>query len=197
MVDIGNTVTPDTESLLTIQRLDPIYADFTIAESDLTSVQTNMNRGTLKVEVRLPEDPSEPRDGALTFLDNAVQDGTGTVKLRATTSNEDHKFWPGRFVNVRLVMSVKKDAILIPAVAPQMSAQGTYVYVIKQDSSAELRPVKVGQKQGDMVVINSGLQPGENVVVNGQLGVTPGGKVHVNESRASEAPQQAEKGGES
>jgi multidrug efflux system membrane fusion protein len=188
LVDVGNLVETDNV-LLTIQRLDPIYADFTIAESDLTSVQTNMQKGTLKVEVRLPDSPDKnegPREGTLTFLDNAVQSGTGTVKLRATIANADHKFWPGRFVNIRLVLNIQKDAILVPAVAPQMSAQGNFVYVIKQDNTAELRPVTLGQQQGELVVINKGLQPGERVVVAGHLGVVPGGKVNVNESQAAE-----------
>lgn len=195
MVDIGNIVTPDTETLLMIQRLDPIYADFTIAENELSAVQTNMDRGTLKVELRLPDEADDtPRDGTLTFLDNAVQDGTGTVNLRATTSNQDHHFWPGRFVKVRLVLSTQQNAVLIPATAPQMSAKGSFVYIVKQDSSAELRPITLGLRQGEFVVVNQGLRPGERVVVNGQLGVTPGGKVRVDEARASEAPQNTEKG---
>lgn len=198
MVDIGNIVTPDTETLLMIQRLDPIYADFTIAENDLNAVQSNMDRGILKVELRLPDAANDtPREGTLTFLDNAVQDGTGTVNLRATTSNQDHYFWPGRFVKIRLVLSTQQDAVLIPASAPQMSAKGSFVYTIKQDSSAELRPVTLGLRQGDLVVVSQGLQPGERVVVNGQLGVTPGGKVRVEEPRASETAPKTEKGGES
>jgi membrane fusion protein, multidrug efflux system len=183
LVDLGNIVEAnDEQPLLTIQRMDPIYADFTIPESDLTAVQVNMRRGTLKTEIRLPDDASVTREGSLTFLDNAVQNQTGTVKLRATIPNEDHRFWPGRFVKVRLVLSTQQDAILIPATAPQMSAKGTFVYVVKQDSTAELRPVTLGQRQDDLVVIAEGLQPGERVVVSGQLGVTPGGKVRVDQA---------------
>jgi multidrug efflux system membrane fusion protein len=130
-------------------------------------------------------------------LDNAVQDGTGTVKLRATIANPDHFFWPGRFVNVRLVLDTQKNAVLVPAVAPQNSAKGPFVYVIKQDSTAELRPVTLGQKQGDLVVINSGVKAGEKVVSNGQLGVTPGGKVRVQENPASLADQVKRPGEES
>jgi len=177
LVDLGNVVKENETALLTIQRLDPIYADFTVTENDLTAVQRNMRSGALQVEVRLPDEPDKPIAGALTFLDNSVQRETGTVGLRATVANPDHRLWPGRFVNVRLVLSTLPKAVLVPAVAPQMSAKGSFVYVVKPDSTAELRPVVTGQRQGDLVVISQGVKPGEKVVVNGQLGVTPGGKV--------------------
>ena len=179
LVDSGNVVTANRGELLTIQRLDPVYADFTVPENDLTAVQRNMARGSLQVEMQLPDEPGEPRVGTLTFLDNAVQDGTGTVKLRATIPNNDHRFWPGRFVKIRLVLDTLQQAVLVPAAAPQASAQGPFVYVVKQDSTAEQRTVTPGQRQGDLVVIREGVQPGERIVVNGQLGVTPGGKVRI------------------
>lgn len=178
-VDAGNVVTANNGSLLVIQRLDPIYADFTVTESQLSSVQRNMAKGVLKVEVRLPDDEARPREGKLTFLDNSVQEGSGTVKLRATLANADRRFWPGRFAKVRLILQTQRDAVLVPADAPQLSAKGSFVYVVKADSSAELRPVKVGQRQSDLVVISDGLKASERVVVSGQLGVTPGGKVRV------------------
>ena len=180
-VDIGNVVSPNTNNgpLLVIQRLDPIYADFTITEKDLSRVQRNMARQALGAEVSLPDDNGPARDGKLTFVDNSVQQGTGTVKLRATLANGDRRFWPGRFANVRLILATQEQAILIPAGAPQMSAKGPFVYVVKEDSTAELRPVTPGQRQGDMIVIEKGVKAGERVVVQGQLGVTPGGKVSI------------------
>jgi multidrug efflux system membrane fusion protein len=177
LVDTGNVVEANKTPLLTIQRIDPIYADFTVNQNDLTAVQDNMRRGTLRVEVRLQDEDDKPLAGQLTFLDNAVQDATGTVQLRATVDNHDRRLWPGRLVKVRLVLSTLKSAVLVPSVAPQMSAKGQFVYVVKEDSTAELRLVKTGQPQGDLVVIEEGVKPGEKVVVNGQLGVTPGGKV--------------------
>jgi membrane fusion protein, multidrug efflux system len=187
LVDIGNVVEANKGSLLVIQRIDPIYADFTITENDLTDVQKNMDQGTLRVEVQLPDDPGEPRVGGLTFLDNAVQDGTGTVKLRATLPNSDHRFWPGRFVKVRLVLSTLHDAVLVPASAPQTSAQGPFVFVVNQDSVAEMRPVTLGQRQEDQVVVTHGLEPGERVVIAGQIAVMPGGKVMVAQPDAAGA----------
>ncbi len=178
-VDIGNVVTANSGSLLVIQRLDPVYADFTVTENDLTAVQRHLAKRGLRVEVRLPDESADARQGELTFLDNSVQEGTGTVKLRATLANSDRRFWPGRFAKVRLVLDTRADAVLIAAEAAQLSAKGPFVYVIKSDSSAELRPVKLGQRQGDSVVIEEGVKAGEQVVVKGQLGVTPGGKVRV------------------
>ncbi len=182
LVDVGNIVTANTGSLLTIQKLDPIYADFTVTENDLTAVQKNMSRGTLRVEIRLPDEPDKPVPGDLTFLDNAVADASGTVKLRATARNADHRLWPGRFVQARLVLSTIKNAVLVPSAATQMSAKGPFVYVVTDYSTADLRPVTLGQRQGDLVVVQNGVRGGERVVVNGQLGVTPGGKVHVAEA---------------
>ncbi|HEU0184321.1 MAG TPA: efflux RND transporter periplasmic adaptor subunit [Blastocatellia bacterium] len=180
LADVGNLAALGAGTpLLVIQRLDPIYADFTISQNDLSAVQRNMSQGTLKAEVRLPDEANKPVVGNLTFVDNEVKGATGTVNLRATIANGDRRFWPGRFVNVRLVLNVLHGAILIPATAPQMSARGQFVYVIKGDSTAEMRPVTVGQRQGDMVVIQKGISSGEKVVVNGHMGVTPGGKVLV------------------
>jgi len=184
LVDLGNVVTPGDSPLLVIQRLDPIYADFTIPESDLTEVQRNMAQRTLRAEVRLADESIKAREGKLTFLDNSVQEGTGTVKLRATVENKDRLFWPGRFARIRLILDTHHSAVLVPAEAPQLSAKGSFVYVVKQDESAELRPVTVGQRHGDLIVIAQGVKEGERVVINGQLGVTPGAKVQITGSGA-------------
>jgi multidrug efflux system membrane fusion protein len=195
LVDIGNVVNPGNfggaTSMLVIQRVDPIYADFTVPQNDLSSVQRNMSQGTLKAEVRLPDEPDSPVAGELTFLDNAVQNTTGTVNLRATIPNRDRRFWPGRFVNIRLVLSTVRNAVLVPASAPQMSAKGQFVYVVSDDLTAELRPVMTGQRQGDQVVIDQGLKTGERVVVQGQIAVIPGGKVSIAESGGSETARNA------
>jgi multidrug efflux system membrane fusion protein len=187
-VDVGNVVSANNGSLLVIQRLDPIYADFTVTERELSAVQRNMANRTLVARVSLPDDVGQAREGNLTFLDNSVQDGTGTVKLRATIANRDRLFWPGRFAKVRLILAIKRDAVLVPAEASQMSAKGSFVYVVKSDSSAEQRFVKPGQRQDEMLVIEDGLKSGEQVVIKGQLGVTPGGKVRIVQPAASENP---------
>ena len=188
LVDVGNVVQPNTTSLLSIQRLDPIYANFTITEGDLPAVQRQMSRGMLKAAVRLPSDPeNSARAGRVEFLDNAVQNGTGTVNLRATMSNSDHHFWPGQFVDVKLVLSTEKGAVLIPNQAAQISQRGPFVYIVKSDDTAELRPVKLGQRQGDEVVVTEGIAPNERVVLAGQMLVRPGSKVRIDGS-SSPAP---------
>ena len=188
LVDVGNVVQANTTALLLIQRLDPIYADFTITERDLPNVQKEMTRGTLKTFVRLPSDPEEHvRGGKLTFLDNTVQNGTGTVFLRATISNPDHHFWPGQFVNVRLVLATQKGAVLIPNQATQISQKGPFVYVVKPDNTADLRLVTLGQRQGDNIVVSQGVAAGENVIVAGQMTVAPNSKVRVDAGGATPA----------
>ena len=180
LVDVGNVVLANSTSLLSIQRLDPIYANFTITEGDLPTVQKQMSSSILTAAVRLPSDAENTaRTGRVEFLDNAVQNGTGTVNLRATMSNPDHHFWPGQFVDVKLVLRTQKQAVLIPDEAAQISQQGPFVYVVKSDDTAELRPVKLGQRQGDQVVVTEGLAPDERVVLAGQMLVRPGGKVRV------------------
>ena len=186
LVDVGNVVTANSTSLLSIQRLDPIYATFTITEGDLPAVQKQMSSGVLKATVRLPSDSENiARIGRVEFLDNAVQNGSGTVNLRATMNNPDRPFWPGQFVNVKLILSTEKGAVLIPNQATQISQRGPFVYVVKSDDTAELRPVKLGQRQGDEVVVTEGLAPNERVVLAGQMLVHPGGKVRVENSQST------------
>jgi multidrug efflux system membrane fusion protein len=184
LVDVGNVVTANSSTLLSIERLDPIYADFTVTENDFSEVQRHTSRGTLRVEVRLPDELDKPFAGQLTFLDNAVQSSSGTVMLRATIPNGSHRLWPGRFVNVRLILAMMPGAVLVPAATPQDSAKGPFVYVVKEDSTAEPRPVKLGQRQGDLVVVEQGLKSGERVITNGQIAVTPGGKVRIDQGNA-------------
>src|SRR5215213_3928358 len=204
LVDIGNVVNPGGASssetnngsgangaLLVIERLDPIYADFTISQNNLTAVQEQMRAGTLMAEVRLPDSADSAVPGRLTFIDNAVQTETGQVTLRATLPNPDHRFWPGRFVNIRLLLGTVQGAVLVPASAPQMSAKGSYVYVVRPDLTAEQRQVSLGQRQGDLVVVEKGVAAGEKVVTNGQLGVTPDGKVLIEQPANNSAPAAA------
>jgi len=200
LVDAGNIVQANTSSLLSIQRMDPIYALFTITESDLPQAQKQLTRGTLKALVRLPGEPeNNARPGKVEFLDNSVQNATGTVNLRATLPNSDRHFWPGQFVNVKLVLETKNGAVLIPSQAAQISQQGPYVFVIKSDNTAELRQITLGQRQGSDVVIDKGLAPGERVVLAGHLLVRPGGKVQIQGASAPAAtpgskPAGSEKG---
>ena len=180
-VDVGNVVKVNDQTLLVVQRLDPIYADFTITERDLPRVRQHLTAGggTLKAQVWVPGTQGEPRAGDLTFLDTSVQPGAGRVKLRATLPNADRHFWAGQFVNVRLVLEVKKGAVLVPTRAVQIGQSGPYVYVVGADSTAALRPVKQGQRQGESVAVEDGVSAGERVVTTGQKFLFPGARVTV------------------
>src|SRR5438067_955770 len=177
-VDVGNLVGPSSPALVTIQGLDPIYTDFTVAETDLALVRKYLGGANLKVQTYSPDEKLPPRLGDLYFIDNAVQPGSGTVKARAVTPNPDRALWPSEFVRVRFILDTIKDARLVPSQAVQISQSGPFVFVMKPDSTVDLRPVKPGQRQdGDLVVVESGVEPGETVVVTGQLALAPGTKV--------------------
>ena len=175
MVDVGNVVKENETALLSVQTISPIYADFTVNEQELAAVRGNMAGGTLKTLVMLPTDGANGREGQLTFLDNSVQNATGTVRVRATIPNQDLHFWPGQFVNVRLVLKTLKDAVLVPNTATQVSQQGLFVFVVHDDDKSPTKfsvaqtPIQVGQRQGDMVVISDGVKQGDKVVTAGQM----------------------------
>jgi len=177
---------------------EPEYKlDETVTERDLPDVQKQMVRGNLQAQVRLPSDgENRTRAGKVTFLDNAVQNGTGTVNLRATIPNSDSHFWPGQFVNVRLVLATDKGAVMIPNEAAQISQKGPFVYVVKPDQTAELRVITLGQRQGSNVVVTNGLAAGESVVLTGQLTVVPGAKVKVVQGAPESANPTGRSGGD-
>jgi membrane fusion protein, multidrug efflux system len=177
-VDIGNLVGPTSPPLVVIQGLDPIYTDFTVAETDLALVRKYLGGPNVKVQTYSPDEKRAPRMGDLYFIDTAVQPGSGTVKARGVTPNPDHAFWPSEFVRVRFILDTIKDARLVPSQAVQISQRGPFIFVLKPDNTVDLRPVKPGQRQdGDLTVVESGVQPDETVVVTGQLALAPGAKV--------------------
>jgi multidrug efflux system membrane fusion protein len=193
-VDVGNLVGPSTPPLVTIQGLDPIYTDFTVAENDLPLVRQYLGGPNVKVETYLADGSIAPRIGDLYFIDNAVQPGSGTVRVRGVTANPDRALWPSEFVLVRFILDVLKNATLVPSQAVQVSQSGPFVFVLKPDNTVDLQPVKPGQRQdGDLMVIESGVKPGETVVVTGQLALSPGAKV----APQPYAPQNAGKSQES
>jgi membrane fusion protein, multidrug efflux system len=183
-VDVGNIVAIGAPPLLTIQGLDPIYTDFTVAEPDLPLVRRYLGGPNVKVQTSSEDENVPPRTGDLYFIDNAVQPGAGTVKARAVTPNSDRALWPSQFVHVRLVLDVLKEAKLVPSGAVQIGQNGPYVFVVKSDSTLDLRPVKSGQRQGDLTVITDGLKVGETVVTSGQLQLAPGAKVAPQQTNA-------------
>ena len=191
-VDIGNLVGPSSSALVTIQGLDPIYTDFTVAETDLALVRKYLGGPNVKVQTYSPDAKIASRTGDLYFIDNAVQPGSGTVKARAVTPNPDRALWPSEFVRVRFILDTIKDARLVPAQTVQISQSGPFVFILKPDNTVDLRPVKPGQRQdGDMTVIEGGVEPDETVVVTGQLALAPGAKV---DPKPYNVPQAASEG---
>jgi len=180
LVDVGNMVSSGGGAgtvLVTIQGIDPIYTDFTIAEPDIPLVRKYLGGPNVKVMTDAEDDQMPAREGKLSFVDNALQSGSGTVKARGVTPNPDRALWPSQFVHVRLILDVLKNAKLVPSGAVQIGQNGPYIFVVKPDSTLDLRQVKPGQRQGDLTVITEGVNAGETVVVAGQLQLAPGTKV--------------------
>ena len=169
MVHAGNLVRAnDTTPLVVINRLSPINVSFAIPESQLATVQHYLARGNLHVHAT-PGDEREAVSGRITFVDNEVDETTGTIKLKGTFANTDRRLWPGQFVNVVLQLTTEADAVVVPTLAVQAGQQNQYVYVVKDDQTVELRPVVVSRAAGSESIIKEGLTPGETVVTDGQL----------------------------
>jgi multidrug efflux system membrane fusion protein len=175
LIDVGNYVQVGGDDvLLTLNQISPIRVSFYIPEKDLPRI-TALNKA-LKTVVLIN---GEDIQGDLFLINNQVDEKTGTILLQSLFENRDRKLWPGEFVDVRLVLELKKDAVLLPIQAVQIGQEGPYLYVVKSDSTVELRKVKTGQKEDDRVIIESGISPKETVVLEGQLNLSPGVKVNI------------------
>jgi len=180
MVHVGNLVKAnDVPVLLVINQISPIYVDFALAQQYLSEVKKYMATGRLRVAAFLPNDEQHPEQGVLTFVDNAVDTSTGTIRLKGTFANTARRLWPGQFVNVLLTLTAQPKAIVVPSQAIQSSQAGSYVFVVTSDLKAESRPVAVGRTIAGEAVIEKGLQPGEKVVTDGQLRLVPGARVEI------------------
>jgi membrane fusion protein, multidrug efflux system len=170
LVDAGNMVhAADAGGMLVITQVQPISVIFTLPEDNLPEVSAQMGKGAqLTVEAYSRDDKTKLADGKLQTIDNQIDQTTGTVKLKSMFENRDLSLWPNQFVNIRLFLSIRKDATVIPSAAIQRGAQGTFVYVVKSDNKADVRPVQVDFIEGNLAVIREGLTPGELVVIDGQ-----------------------------
>jgi len=181
LVDPGNMVRAnDTTGLLVITQLVPITVVFTIPEDNLPSVMERLNAGeTLKVDAFDREQKKRLAIGTLLTVDNQIDPNTGTVRLKAVFPNEDGALFPNQFVNARLLLEVKQGVTIVPAVAVQRGAKGTFVYVVNDDRTVTVRPVAIGASQGEDASINSGLATEELVVVDGTEKLREGSKVEI------------------
>jgi multidrug efflux system membrane fusion protein len=186
IVHEGNLVKANADTpLVVINQISPIYVDFSVPEGYLPDIRRYRAQGELRVQAIVPN-VSRPPEGFLSFLDNAVDTTTGTVKLKGKFDNRDRQLWPGQFVNVVLKLTTQPNAIVVPSQAVQTGQSGQYVFVIRPDMTAESRLVVAGSTVGGESVIEKGLQPGENVVTDGQLRLAPGSKVELKSTVTSE-----------
>jgi membrane fusion protein, multidrug efflux system len=182
MMNVGNLVKAnDTPFLVQLNQIEPIYATFTVPEARLREVRQFAAK-KLKVLAYPKGQNSNPAEGLLTFIDNAVNPQTGTVKLKATFQNKDRRLWPGEFINVVLKISTLDNAITVPTKAVQSGQQGDYVFVVSKDGTAAPHQVTTIGTYHNLTLVKSGLNPGDTVIVDGQLRVTPNGKVLVQSS---------------
>ena len=189
LVDAGNIVrSTDTSGLLTINQVQPISVVFTLPQQDLRSVRDALQQDkTLRVLALDRDNLSTLAEGTLEVLDNQIDSTTATVKLKAIFANASYDLWPGQFVNVRLLLSMKDGAVTVPAKAIQRGPNGAYVYVLDAEKKADMRPVKVGATEGEWTLVESGIQAGDQVVVDGQYSLQPGATVQVTKDLAASA----------
>lgn len=188
MVHAGNLVKAnDTSPLVTINQISPIYVAFSVPQQNLPDIKKYMAAGKLKAEAIIPKNDGPPSQGILSFVDNAVDPATGTILLKATFPNKDKALWPGQFVNVVLTLTMQSNAIVVPSQAVQSGQQGQYLFIVKPDLTVESRPVIVGREIDQEAIIEKGVQPGENVVTDGQIRLSPGAKVQIKSSPSATA----------
>jgi multidrug efflux system membrane fusion protein len=179
-IDVGNIVhASDPNGLLIITQLQPIAVIFSLPQDNLQAVSQHMRNGKLPVDAYSRDDQTKIASGFLTTIDNQIDVTTGTGKLKAVFENRDRSLWPNQFVNVHLLLEVKKNNTVVPSAAIQRGPQGTYVFVVKPDNTAEMRNVAISISQGNLTAISQSLKPGELVVTDGQDKLQPGTKVAV------------------
>ncbi|HEY2114374.1 MAG TPA: MdtA/MuxA family multidrug efflux RND transporter periplasmic adaptor subunit [Candidatus Angelobacter sp.] len=179
-IDVGNMVhAADPNGLLVITQLQPIAVIFSLPQDNLQAVSQHMRNGKLSVDAYSRDDQTKLATGSLTTIDNQIDTTTGTGKLKAVFDNRDRSLWPNQFVNVHLLLEVKKNNTVVPSAAIQRGPQGTYVFSVKPDKTAEMRPVTVSFSQGNFVAITQGIKPGELVVTDGQDKLQPGTKIEI------------------
>jgi membrane fusion protein, multidrug efflux system len=178
LVDPGNIVhATDANGMLVLTQMHPIAVIFTIPEDSLPPVLKRLQKGAMTVDVFSRDNRNHLSTGSLLTVNNQIDQTTGTVRLKAVFDNKDSMLWPNQFVNARLLLDVKKNATVVPSAAVQRGAEGTYAFVVKPDNTVEVRPVKIGVTEGNLIAVSQGLNPGEKVVTDGQDKLQAGSRV--------------------
>jgi multidrug efflux system membrane fusion protein len=194
-IDVGNIVhAADPNGLLVITQLQPIAVIFSLPQDSLQSVSQHMRNGKLSVDAYSRDDQTKLATGALTTIDNQIDTTTGTGKLKAVFENRDRSLWPNQFVNVHLLLEVKKNNTVVPTAAVLRGPQGTYVFAVKPDKTADMRNVTVTFSQGNYAAISQGVQPGDMVVTDGQDKLQPGTHVEIRGATPNAGSAQAGSG---
>jgi membrane fusion protein, multidrug efflux system len=191
LVDIGNFVEAgQNTTLVTIAQLKPIFVSFTVPQDSLDQIRQNEKKAILTVQAFASDDKTLLSVGQVTLIDNQIDIATGTIHLRATFQNEDERLWPGEFVIARLILGDRPNAVTVPARTVMQGPQGTYVYIIKPDGTAERRPVEVGPTQDGLAVIDRGIAAGNHVIVDGQYRVINGAKLKIDTQQPAAIAQE-------
>src|SRR5262245_61010587 len=187
MVHEGNLVRANDQTpLVVINQVAPISVSFAIPEARLPELKKYMAGGALRVTANPPNDDAAPAVGRITFVDNAVDQTTGTIKVKGTFPNADRRLWPGQYVNVIVTLTMDPEAVVVPSVAVQAGQQGSYVFVVNAEQKVDLRPVTVKRTNATETVIESGLKPGEIVVTDGHLRLVPGSRISIKGQQPSD-----------
>lgn len=181
----------DTAQMLVLNQIQPIYVSYSVPEQHLGDIKKYLAAKTVRVEVTPRGQEGPPLVGELTFMNNTVDASTGTIQLKATFPNREGRLWPGQFADVVMTLTVQPDRVVIPSEAIQTGQQGQYVYLLRGDSTVELRPVRVGRRIDGETVVDEGIAPGDRVVTDGHLRLTSGSRVQVKGGEAA-APGKAQ-----
>jgi len=181
-VDEGNILKADDVEVVSLNQIQPINVAFAIPEKDLPRIRAFAAERTPEVIATIPGD-DKPERGRLVFMDNAIDKSTGTITLKAVFSNAEKRLLPGQFVNVALMLATVPGAILVPSQAINQGQDGQYVYVVTREFTAQIKPVIIGEVMDGQTVILKGIAPGERVVTDGQLRLTPGAKVTIKDTK--------------
>ncbi len=179
LVDRGNVVKANDTVLVTINKLAPINASLMITEKDLPTLKRQMAAGKMTVTAEIPGGAGQKEVGIVTFIDNSIDAATGTIKVKASFDNVKKLLWPGQFVNLAITLAVLDNAVVVPSQAIQTGQKGPFVFVAAADGSAEARSVSTGPVSQNVTVVEKGLHAGEQVVIDGQMRIVPGGKVEI------------------
>lgn len=192
IVQAGNLIKAnDSTPLTVINQVEPIFVSFALPEKYLSDIRRYSQAGSLQVRAEFEGENKAPEIGKLSFIDNAVDPNTGTIKLKAVFPNRGHRLWPGQFINVSLVLTVLRQALVVPSQAVQTGQKGTYVFTVNPDKTAKYREVKTGEIFGNYTVIESGLTAGDTVVTEGQLRLVTGSAVEMAQPASSASPGEA------